>query len=151
MCDTLLITDRDEIADQFEAMSSQLHLTRNNVFGLRAFQTAYRHGGPWLDGVLELVSHNLDLLRQRLPEQIRVAPLEGTFMAWLDLRELGLDVRETPAWLASTAGLVLSPGHWFLKDPDVGPFGRPGGYVATAALPDPRRLRCGNPRERRSP
>ncbi len=128
VCDTLLLTDQDDIADRFEARSSQLHLTRNNVFGLAAFEAAYRHGGPWLDSVLELVSHNLDLLQQRLPEQIRVVPLEGTFMAWLDLRELGLDVRETPTWLASTAGLALSPGHW---------FGREGAGFARMAIAAP--------------
>jgi cystathionine beta-lyase len=91
VCDTLLVTDREDIADRFASRSSQLHLTRNNVFGLTAFETAYRHGETWLDGFLELVSDNVELLRQRLPEQVRVLPLEGTYLAWLDLRELGLE------------------------------------------------------------
>lgn len=116
VCDTLLVTDRDDVADRFQSRSSQLHLTRNNVFGLTAFETAYRRGGPWFDDLVELVARNVDLLRERLPEQVHVLPLEGTYLAWLDLRELGLTVPEIPAWLASTAGLALSPGHWFGRE-----------------------------------
>ena len=116
VCDTLLVTDREDIADRFESRSSQLHLTRNNVFGLIAFEAAYRHGGTWFDGFLELISHNVDLLQRRLPEQIRLLPPEGTYLAWLDLRELGLEVPEIPTWLASAAGLALSPGHWFGRE-----------------------------------
>jgi cystathionine beta-lyase len=116
VCDTLLVTDRDDVADWFQSRSAQLHLTRNNVFGLTAFETAYRRGGPWFDGLLELVARNVDLLRERLPEQVRVLPLEGTYLAWLDLRELDLTVPEIPTWLASAAGLALSPGHWFGRE-----------------------------------
>ena len=116
VCDTVLVTDDHDAADRFEARSSQLHLTRNNVFGLAAFDTAYRLGGPWFDGFLDLVGHNVELLRSRLPEQVGLLPVEGTYLAWLDLRRLDLDVREIPAWLASAAGLALSPGHWFGRE-----------------------------------
>ena len=43
-------------------------------------------------------------------------PHEGTYLAWLDLRELGLEVPEMPTWLGSSAGLALSPGHWFGRE-----------------------------------
>lgn len=43
-------------------------------------------------------------------------PLEGTYLAWLDLRELGLDVPEIPRWLAAEAGIAISPGHWFGRE-----------------------------------
>ena len=38
VCDTLLITDDDEVTGKFQSTSSRLHLTRNNVFGLAAFE-----------------------------------------------------------------------------------------------------------------
>lgn len=116
VCDTLLVTNQDGIADRFERRSSQLHLTRNNVFGLAAFETAYREGAAWLDDFLALVGNNLSVLRGNLPEEIGLVPLEGTYLAWLDLRRLGLDVPEIPKWLAAEAGLALSPGHWFGRE-----------------------------------
>jgi cystathionine beta-lyase len=129
VCDTLLITDADEVAERFQETSSRLHLIRNNVFGLTAFETAYRHGGPWFDDFIGLVAGNIALLRARLPEQIHVLPLEGTYLAWLDLRDLGLSVPEIAPWLGA-AGVALSPGHW---------FGREGAGFARMTIAAPSR------------
>jgi cystathionine beta-lyase len=115
VCDTLLITSDEEAADQFRAASSQLHLARNNVFALAATEAAYTTGGPWLDGLLDLVVANFGLLRRDLPAGIKLVEPEATYLAWLDFRELGLDVPELVAWLTA-AGLALSPGHWFGRE-----------------------------------
>ena len=116
VCDTVLITSDADIAQRFQATSSQLHLTRNNVFGLAAFEAAYRHGDRWLDEFLVLISDNLQVLREGLPAEIELVAPEGTYLAWLDLRQLGLEVPALPGWLASAAGLALSPGHWFGRE-----------------------------------
>jgi cystathionine beta-lyase len=116
VCDTLLITDHDEVADLFDAQSTRLHLTRNNVFGLAAFEAAYSRGGPWLDDFLGLIDRNIALLHRLLPRDIGLRGPEGTYLAWLDLRSLGLEVTEIPTWLASSAGVALSPGHWFGRE-----------------------------------
>ncbi|HUW01404.1 MAG TPA: aminotransferase class I/II-fold pyridoxal phosphate-dependent enzyme [Acidimicrobiales bacterium] len=116
VCDTLLITNSAAVAERFRTRSSQLHLTRNNVFGLAAFEAAYQHGAPWLDEFLALISANIDVLQQGLPAEIGLIAPEGTYLAWLDLRRLGLEVSAIPAWLASAAGLALSPGHWFGRE-----------------------------------
>ena len=115
VCDTLLVTDDEELTDRYRKMSSRLHLTRNNVFALAAFETAYRMGGEWLDSLLELVARNADSLRAGLADDIRLIEPEATYLAWLDFRELGLDVPELAQWLGD-AGLALSPGHWFGRE-----------------------------------
>jgi len=112
VCDTLLVTDDERVTDLFHSRSSQLHLTRNNVFGIAGFQAAYRTGGPWLDALLERVARNVELLRNGLPDGIELIEPEGTYLAWLDLRALDLEVPELADWLTS-ARLALSPGHWF--------------------------------------
>jgi len=116
VCDTLLITDTDEVVESFETISSRLHLTRNNVFGLAAFEAAYSTGAAWVDALLDLIRTNAELLHRELPEQIRLIDLEGTYLAWLDFTELGMDVPELAHWLANSARLGLSPGHWFGRD-----------------------------------
>ena len=115
VCDTLLV-GKAAVVDAFDEVSSRFHLTRNNVFGLAAFEVAYRDGSSWLDQLLLLVARNVSILEQRLPEQIELIATEGTYLAWLDLRPLGLDVPEIPRWLASSAGLALSAGHWFGRE-----------------------------------
>ena len=100
----------------FAARSTQLHLTRNNVFGLAAFEAAYRSGGPWLDELLELLATNSALLDAELPVGIDLVAREGTYLAWLDFRGLGMDVPALANWLAAEARLGLSPGHWFGRE-----------------------------------
>ena len=112
VCDTLLITDDETVADRFKTVSNRLHLTRNNVFALAAFETAYRDGAPWLDGLLEHITANRNRLHRGLPAEIQLMDQQATYLAWLDFRQLGLEVPELARWLAS-CGIALSPGHWF--------------------------------------
>jgi cysteine-S-conjugate beta-lyase len=116
VCESLIVTDDEEIAGAFRTRSSQLHLSRNSVFGGLAFETCYRTGGPWLDGVIEALSSTYEKLERELPDGIALARAEGTYLAWLDFRALGLDVTELTTWLPSEARLALSPGHWFGRE-----------------------------------
>jgi cystathionine beta-lyase len=115
VCDTLLVTDNEPAAASFRARSSQLHLTRNNVFAVAAFEAAYRTGEPWLIDLLELVQHNVELLQNGLPPGIGLIPPQATYLAWVDFRALGLEAPELATWLAAS-GLALSPGHWFGRE-----------------------------------
>ncbi len=116
VCDTLLITDDESIAQQFNRTSSQFHLTRNNVFGLAALVAAYGSDGTWLDELLDLTASNAALLAAELPEPLQLVEPEGTYLAWIDFRGLGLDVPDLAEWLWSSARLALSPGHWFGRE-----------------------------------
>ena len=116
VCDTLLVTDDDQVSKLFRSRSSQLHLTRNNVFGIAAFEAAYGTDGSWVDGLVDLVTANTALLSDGLPDSIDLIAPEGTYLAWLDFRRLGMDVPALAAWLASAAHLALSPGHWFGRE-----------------------------------
>lgn len=116
VCDTLIVTDDEEIIETFGRRSSQLHLTRNNVFGMAALEAGYRAGGPWLDGFIDAVSTNFAQLERGLPDGIELVEPEGTYLAWLDFRGLGMNVPELRAWLSSEARLALSLGHWFGRE-----------------------------------
>jgi len=116
VADTLIVTEDDEFADAFKATSSRLHLTRNNVFALAAIETAYTQGEPWLDTMLEQVSRNVQALANGLPDPVRIVQPQGTYLAWIDFRGLGMDVPELSQWLPQQAHLALSPGHWFGRE-----------------------------------
>jgi cystathionine beta-lyase len=116
LCDTLLISDSEEVTAEFRTVSSRLHLTRNNVFGVAAFEAGYGASAAWLDEMLGLVAANAEALEAGLPEGIALIPTEATYLAWLDFRALGMDVPELAAWLVEEARLALSPGHWFGRE-----------------------------------
>jgi cystathionine beta-lyase len=116
VADSLVITSDDVVAERFADASARFHLGRNNVFGLVAFEAAYRAGAVWFDDLLGLVDQNLSVIASGLPDAIELTPTEGTFLAWLDFRPLGMDVPELADWLAASARLGLSPGHWFGRE-----------------------------------
>jgi cystathionine beta-lyase len=83
--------------------------------GVVAHRAAYLEGGPWLDALLQGLDENrrllADLLAEHLPEVGYRIP-EGTFLAWLDLRALGLG--DDPAEvLRERARVALHPGPGF--------------------------------------
>ncbi|NQV06340.1 aminotransferase class I/II-fold pyridoxal phosphate-dependent enzyme [bacterium] len=116
LCDTLMISDDEDVSAAFRDASSRFHLTRNNVFGIAAFTAGYADGAGWLDELLTLIAGNAALLRDGLPDGIELIEPEGTYLAWLDFRALGMDVPELAEWLATSARLALSPGHWFGRE-----------------------------------
>lgn len=80
--------------------------------GVLAATAAYDDGGEWLDGVLTHLDANRrllgDLLADRLPE-VRYRPPEGTYLAWLDCRPLGLPA-PAGAFFLERAGVALVDG-----------------------------------------
>lgn len=115
VCDTLLITPDADIAAAFKDASNRFHLTRNNVFGMAAAMAGYRHGHDWVDDLMHSVSTHHRLLAEGLAHGLQVMPQQATYMAWLDLRALGLPVPDIAGWLGD-AGVALSPGHWFGRE-----------------------------------
>ncbi|MCL1598287.1 MAG: aminotransferase class I/II-fold pyridoxal phosphate-dependent enzyme, partial [Actinomycetia bacterium] len=116
VADTVIVTGDDEFAEAFSTMSSRLHLTRNNVFSIAATEAAYTHGDAWLDEMLVLIGRNVATLRSELPDPLRLIDPDGTYLAWIDLRGLELDVPQLTRWLPERAHLALSPGHWFGRE-----------------------------------
>ncbi|MGI5478966.1 MalY/PatB family protein [Streptomyces lavendofoliae] len=80
--------------------------------GVIAHTAAYRDGGDWLDALLGGLDENRSLLAALLAEHlpgVRHLPGEGTYLAWLDCRALGLG--DDPAAVLLERGRVaLHPG-----------------------------------------
>ncbi|MEN1976562.1 MalY/PatB family protein [Cellulomonas olei] len=99
--------------------------------GVLASTAAYTDGGPWLDGLLEYLDGNrlllADLLAEQLPA-VRYTPPEGTYLAWLDCR--GLGIGDHPGRHFARGGVALTDG------PACGRAGR-GFARSTLATPRP--------------
>jgi cystathionine beta-lyase len=78
------------------ALAAAPHIANHGVspLGLAASVAAYTHGGLWLRRVVEELSTRREqltrLMAERLPH-VRWTPPEATYLAWLDLRDTGLD------------------------------------------------------------
>lgn len=73
-----------------------------STLGIASNLAAYRDGGSWLDAVVTYLDGNrkylAELLAEHLPS-VRYRPPEASYLAWLDCRELELDVEPADFFL----------------------------------------------------
>jgi len=80
-------------------------------FGVIAHTAAFREGGEWLDALRADLDENRLLLTSLLAEylpQVTWQPSYGTFLAWLDCRELSLGTDPAAAFLERGRVALLS-------------------------------------------
>ena len=86
-----------------------------SIASLAAARAAYLRGEPWLEGLLDYLRGNLSYLRLAFPAgaPIRALDTEGTYLAWLDCRGLGLPEGELDRFMLQKAGVWLDDGTMF--------------------------------------
>lgn len=114
-----IIIPDDGNRSRFLQMLDRYDLHLVNSFGLVALQAAYDHGQAWLDQVLDYIKANLDYLMQYLQEhlpQIHVVPPDGTYLVWLDCRQLGLEDVALKTLMLEHARVYLDDGIIFGRE-----------------------------------
>jgi cysteine-S-conjugate beta-lyase len=104
----------EDAADDLARMPEEVGHGPSHV-GIIAHTAALSDGGPWLDAVLRGLDENRALLGELLAEYLPAAgyrPPEGTYLAWLDCRRLGLGDDPAAAFL-ERGRVALVPGHHF--------------------------------------
>lgn len=89
-----------------------------NIFALEGTRAAYRQGDAWLDGLIAYLAQGRHILAAELSRQLPRAvmtPMEGTYLAWLDLRAYGLTTRELME-RTHRAGVALTDGTFFGRE-----------------------------------
>ncbi|OBH34530.1 cystathionine beta-lyase [Mycobacterium intracellulare] len=84
--------------------------------GVIAHAEAFRSGADWLDATLNGLDANRKLLGELVAEHlpgVKYQWPQGTYLAWLDCRALGIDEEESDG-LAVVADLS-GPARWFLE------------------------------------
>jgi cystathionine beta-lyase len=97
-----------------------LHAGNYNPFSSAAFAAGYQHGAAWLDALMAYLAQTRDyaiaFAREHLPG-IRVIEPEGTYLLWLDCRELraarGWDDLALKRFCVEQAKLGMNPGPVF--------------------------------------
>ncbi len=85
-----------------------------NTFGVIAMEAAYTYGHEWLEGVLTYIRSNIKLVKEEINEhlpQIKVIEPEGSYLIWLDCRELQLSDSEIKKRLLEKGKLALNFGQ----------------------------------------
>ncbi|NLL36747.1 MAG: pyridoxal phosphate-dependent aminotransferase [Fretibacterium sp.] len=113
---TVVIIPNPRLRQRFENVLSQNSISKPNLFAITGLEAAYRHGEKWLDELLVYIKGNYDFLVQTLKErlpQVKVLPLEGTFLAWADFSALEPDPEKLQRRMLTEAEVWLDEGYIF--------------------------------------
>jgi cystathionine beta-lyase len=114
-CSNIIIPDK-ALFYEFKRICDRLWLGTPNLFGMVATESAYRYGDEWLGQLKDYIWKNYQFLFSYIQDNsplIKVAPLEGTYLGWLDFRELGLSDNEIEGLILGDAKVWLDNGQQF--------------------------------------
>lgn len=111
-----MIIPNDELRERFNTQFQRMAMGHFNVFGIVATEAAYRQGEEWLEALLDYLEENVRYViteLKKIAPQIKVLKPEGTFVLWLDCRELGIAPEELNKFFVQEAGIALNDGLTF--------------------------------------
>jgi cystathionine beta-lyase len=90
-----------------------------NPFGVDALIAAYTEGEAWLDALRAYIADNYQYLCRFVSEQwpgLAVCRLEGTYLAWVDVRAVGLPSEELAHRLLHEAKVWVNAGTMYHEE-----------------------------------
>ena len=110
----IIITD-DKLRETYDHWARGMNRTENNVLGLEAAWAGYTYGEDWLSGLLAVIRDNYEYMKRELnarAPKVIVCPLEGTYLALLDLRQC-MDAKEVKDFILKDCHLAVDYGEQF--------------------------------------
>jgi putative C-S lyase len=111
-----IIVPNKDIREKLQAEFMKNALFMLNHLGLKAGELAYTRCEGWLDAFLGLLRQNYEFVKDyiaRYIPQIKVYPLQGTYLMWLDFRAFGLDQQALEAFMINEAEWFTDEGYLF--------------------------------------
>lgn len=101
---------------QYTNKIQSMGIEMGNIFGIIASEAAYKYGEEWLEHLLIYIQENLEFLMdyfdRNIPE-INVIKPDGTYLVWLDCRNLGLNSKDLLEFMIHKAKIGLNDGTTF--------------------------------------
>ena len=104
------------LRDLFVKQVAAAGYSQINIMGLAACKAAYAKGTEWYRGMLSYIEENVSVVREFLENEIkdiRLIEPEGTYLLWLDFRNILPDEHKRRKLIEKNAGLWLDAGIMF--------------------------------------
>jgi cysteine-S-conjugate beta-lyase len=116
---SIAIVSNLKLRKALEDMIDKIHISHGNIFGQVAMESAYNYGEKWLDELIEYLKDNVRLIEEYMNhhiEGINLVRPEGTYLAWLDCRELPIQNNKINRFMVKEAGVGMNEGATFGKN-----------------------------------
>ena len=108
-----------ELYKKFKKAYDRVHFAQGSVLSHVAFESAYSEGKEWIEELKIHLYNNYEELRNlcnKYSEFIKLTPIEGTYLAWLDCRGMGLKDKALREFFIGEARLGLNAGLSFGRE-----------------------------------
>lgn len=115
------IIPNEEIRIKLKKRLEKNSITSPNIFVIPSVTTAYNECEDWLEELIEYVEGNLDYLREYLEKnipEIKLIEPEGSYLAWLDFREIEADPIKLEKFNLEVAKIKFCEGYTFVDNGD---------------------------------
>ncbi|MDQ7042973.1 MAG: PatB family C-S lyase [Sulfurimonas sp.] len=114
-----VIIQDEELRQRFKKAYDRVHFAQGSVLSHVAYEAAYKDGAKWLEDLKLHLHKNYEMLRsvcEKYPKLIKITPIEGTYLAWLDCRGMNLRDKKLREFFIQEAKLGLNAGISFGKE-----------------------------------
>ena len=112
-----IIINTSELRDAWNVEVSRSGAQRGpNPFAIEAIIAAYNESEDWLDELNEYLDGTVEYIKNFVEEnlpKVKMIPIEGTYLVWLDFNEYGLTAEELETIMLEEAGLIFDEGTMF--------------------------------------
>lgn len=114
-----IICEDDEVRRRIDRVINIYEVCDVNPFGPVALKAAYNESEGWIDALNDYIYGNYQLLRSVFASDlplVEVIRLEGTYLAWVDIRGLGMSSGAVTEKLLHKGHVFVSDGTLYGKD-----------------------------------
>jgi aminotransferase/cystathionine beta-lyase len=111
-----IIIPNNEIRKKYKKQLEKDSIELVNMIGLKACELAYNKSEEWLEELIDLIDYNQSKMQEYIKKnipQIKVYELEGTYLQWLDFRNLEMTDEELEKLMHKDAELFFDEGYIF--------------------------------------
>ncbi len=114
-----VIIENEDLKKKFSKVYKQVHFAEGATLSHVAFEAAYTNGNLWLDELKTHLYKNYLLLKDvclKFQNDIKITPIEATYLAWLDCRGMNLSNKKLRDFFVKEAKLGLNAGLSFGRE-----------------------------------
>lgn len=111
-----IIIPNGRLRKEYNIALENMGISRLNLFGVIACEAAYKYGEDWLEQLLDYIEENKNFAKKYIEEKIpklKVIEPEGTYLLWIDCRELGMNNKELKKFMMTKAKVAFDEGFIF--------------------------------------
>ena len=114
---SMMVSRNSQFIEKIKKEMERCGLVSGNIFGLESAIACYTYGDKWLKGLIEYLDKSREILKAELSKikNIKLSPIEATYLAWADLREYSYSTEELIE-RTEKHGVIFTPGTFFSKD-----------------------------------